>query len=525
MYESFKRRHPQYERKPGIAEDARLSTPYWGPVLEICLAFDHVANCEPKYTQTAVDEILHSIAAGSIYFGGTDPGRGLPTAFCKSHADADPFFTLTQNALADSTYLDYLRAMYGGKIYTPSTNDLQKCFQDYMVDAQRRLQENKLKPGENVRTDENGKVQISGQVAVMSINGLITKIIFDKNPDREFYIEESFPLDWMYPHLEPDGLIFKINRQPLPELSAEIVQRDHDFWTQCVKPMIGDWLNDDTPVREVAAFAGKVYLKHDFRGFKGDPRFVENDYACRVFSKLRGSIAGIYSWRLGLATGTETPSPHLPRSDAERQRLIKEADFAFKQAFALCPYSPEAVFRYVNFLMRQNRLADALLIAKTASQFEPPNPQLVQLARQLESMQPSPPPLLAFRLVKDGPADDAEPLTYDLPPTAGATKSETLYVQKSVLLDQSAVKSARVVRDNLGRPQINLRFTEAGRKRFAEITRESIDKRLATVVEGRLYMAPVVRTEIAGGEAVIAGNFSEAEAEALAKKLDDAAGK
>ena len=72
---------------------------------------------------------------------------------------------------------------------------------------------------------ENGRVQVSGQVAVMSINGLLAKVIFDKNPDREFYIEESFPLDWMYPHLEPHGLIMKINRQPLAELPDDIVGR------------------------------------------------------------------------------------------------------------------------------------------------------------------------------------------------------------------------------------------------------------------------------------------------------------
>ena len=78
----------------------------------------------------------------------------------------------------------------------------------------------------------------------MEINGLLVKTIFDKNPDREFYIEESFPLDWMYPNLEPHGLIIKINRQPLPELSDEIVQRDHDYWTKYIQPMIGDWLSD-----------------------------------------------------------------------------------------------------------------------------------------------------------------------------------------------------------------------------------------------------------------------------------------
>jgi hypothetical protein len=202
----FLHHHPQYHAINATnGFDESLRTAYWQPVLEICLAYVYVVNCEPKYTALLADGIINSIPPGSIYFGGTDPGRGVPTAFCKSHADADPFFTLTQNALADGTYLDYLRAMYGGKIYTPTAEDSQKCFQEYTVDAQRRLEEHKLKPGEDVKMVD-GKVQVSGQVAVMSINGLITKVIFDRNPDREFYVEESFPLDWMYPYLEPHGL-------------------------------------------------------------------------------------------------------------------------------------------------------------------------------------------------------------------------------------------------------------------------------------------------------------------------------
>ena len=31
--------------------------------------------------------------------------------------------------------------------------------------------------------------------------------------------------------------------------------------------------------------------------------------------------------------------------------MTRETDFAFKQSFAFCPYSPEAVYRYVNFLL------------------------------------------------------------------------------------------------------------------------------------------------------------------------------
>ena len=56
----------------------------------------------------------------------------------------------------------------------------------------------------------------------MNINGLLTKVIFDHNPKNEFFVEESFPLDWMYPHLTPFGIIMKINRQPLPALTEDI---------------------------------------------------------------------------------------------------------------------------------------------------------------------------------------------------------------------------------------------------------------------------------------------------------------
>ena len=264
---------------------------------------------------------------------------------------------------------EYLRAMYGGKIYTPTEEDSQKCFQDYMADAMRRLQENKLKPGEDVKKEDN-RVQVSGQVAVMAINGLLTKVVFDRNPDREFYIEESFPLDWMYPYLEPHGLILKINRQPLAQLPEEAIARDREYWRKLVAGMLGDWLDEKTTVREVAEFVDRVYVRQDLKGFTGDPRFIQNDYAKKIFSKLRSSIGGLYAWRLNPDTNT-CPQEYRPKSNAESQRLRKEADFAFRQAFALCPYSPEAVFRYTQLLLQLNRTADASLVAQTCLKLDP----------------------------------------------------------------------------------------------------------------------------------------------------------
>jgi hypothetical protein len=83
----------------------------------------------------------------------------------------------------------------------------------------------RMRPGEDVRVIDN-RVQVSGQVAVMAINALLAKVIFDKNPTNEFFIEESFPLEWMYPHLTPFGIIMKINRERLPELSQDIVDKE-----------------------------------------------------------------------------------------------------------------------------------------------------------------------------------------------------------------------------------------------------------------------------------------------------------
>jgi thioredoxin-like negative regulator of GroEL len=283
------------------------------------------------------------------------------------------------------------------EIYIPSNEDSQRCFQEYLNDAASRVAHDRQfpneprqqKPGEIVNFD-NGKVQVTGQIAVMSINGLLAKVIFDQNPNNEFYVEESFPLDWMYPHLTPFGIIMKINRHQLPEITDDIVRRDHEFWTQYSERLTGNWLTYDTSVKEIVQWIEKVYLQHNLSGFTGDRKFIRDEQAQKAFSKLRSSIAGIYTWRLGMATSGSTPREYLPKTDAERQRMIKEADFALRQAFVYCPYSPEAVFRYVQLLMGLGRLDDAQLVAETCRKLDPENPTVNNLANQLNDIKKQP---------------------------------------------------------------------------------------------------------------------------------------
>jgi thioredoxin-like negative regulator of GroEL len=396
------------------------------------------------------------MSRNTILFGGTDPGRFCPTymIFCESFIphkdqplqdqkfDRRDVYLITQNALADGTYLDYLRAQYNrsqqvdppffreflkyvlgipfgenssfvraiseasyhvldvpftklgakiearrraegvyppNEIYIPSAEDSQNCFQQYTDDVAHRQQLGQLKPGEDVHND-NGRVQVSGQVAVMNINGLLCRVIFDHNPINDFYVEESFPLDWMYPYETPSGIIMKINRNPIQSLSSDVFKNDHEFWSKYSDRLIGNWITYDTSVKEIADFAQKVYLGNNYAGYKGDRKFIRDDDAQKAFSKLRSSIAGMYAWRLG----RDCPPEYAPKNNADLQALVRETDFAFKQAFAFCPYSPEAVFRYVNFLLQFNRLDDALIVAQTCSKLDPYNPQVGDLIKQLQ---------------------------------------------------------------------------------------------------------------------------------------------
>ncbi len=269
------------------------------------------------------------------------------------------------------------------EIITASQQDSERCFNEYITDVQRRLQLKQVRPGEDVRI-ENGRVQVSGQVAVMAINGLLTKVIFDANPENDFFVEESFPLEWMYPHLTPFGVIMKINREPAAEISQAEAEKDHEFWSQYSQRLIGNWITYDTSVADICNWVERVYLLNDYSHFKGDRAFARDDNAQKAFSKLRSSIGGVYAWRLGLASGTPTPPQYNVKTEVEKQRMLKEADFAFKQAFAFCPYSPEAVYRYVNLLMATQRFDDAILIAKTCLLFDEDNDQIRGLVESLQ---------------------------------------------------------------------------------------------------------------------------------------------
>jgi hypothetical protein len=346
----------------------------WSPLLEAELGYECFTAMDMKFVETFARDTINSIPRNAIYFGGTDPGRGVITAFVQSHADADPFFVLTQNALADSLYLQYLRAIYGKKIYVPGDGDLRGAFEKYKTDAGIRLDGGRLKPGEKVFR-KDGKIEFNGTVSVMEVNALLAKVIFERNPTREFYVEESFVMDWMYPHLLPHGPILKLNRQLLSEISAAALQADREYWRKLTTRFLGDWLTEATPIQIVCEFVERVYGDAYLDGFKGDPDYVlaGRTYSPRRhFGKLRQAQAALYEWRLQRAA-----------SPAETTAMKRSAELAFKQLLALCPDDSEYVRRCAKFLQDQKRADDARRVLAAGLRINPGSKRLGQLADEL----------------------------------------------------------------------------------------------------------------------------------------------
>ncbi|HEY1169942.1 MAG TPA: hypothetical protein VGH19_01115 [Verrucomicrobiae bacterium] len=381
--------------------DERMLTMAWNPINETDRFYLQCTQPDSNLVLKFGEEVMRLIPPGSIYFGDTDTGRFVPTALCRDHAKGDPFFVITQHAMADGLYLAYLRTMFEPRIYIPTLRDSQQAFDEYIQDAVKRMQQGKLQPGEDLKKEGN-RVAVSGMTAIMAINSLISKVMFERNPNHQFYVCEGFPNAWIYPYAEPHGLIIKINRQKLDELNSEMIQKDRDYWHKQITPLIGDWIKEETTMTEICDFVEKVYVREDFTGFKGETNFTRMatfwrkvpayNSASANWSKCRSAIAGIYVWRINdcaeqiraiyrlSAEEMNKKQADIHRLTAEQQRYIKEADFAYRQAFALNPSSPEAVYRYASLLTSMGRQEEALQMARVAKKL---NPALITLEADL----------------------------------------------------------------------------------------------------------------------------------------------
>jgi preprotein translocase subunit SecD len=65
-------------------------------------------------------------------------------------------------------------------------------------------------------------------------------------------------------------------------------------------------------------------------------------------------------------------------------------------------------------------------------------------------------------------------------------------------------------------PYVAMDFNAEGAKKFSKMTGENVGKRIAIIMDGIVYSAPVVKQKISGGHAIIEGKFDLQEAQKLA---------
>ncbi|WP_372806184.1 protein O-mannosyl-transferase family [Pontiella sp.] len=337
----------QLEGVKGIKEDMR----YWYPDDE---------EFEKQWAAYPCKDYPEPMGTNAIFFGGTDPGRFVPTYMIYSAHVRPDVYLITQNALADNTYMNVMRDLYGDQIWIPSPLDSNQAFQLYI----QGIQNGTIQAGADVKT-EDGKVQVQGVAGVMQINGFLSKMIFDHNqyrtetktdeatrpvgaavvhsdppigkdgkpPLRSFYVEESYVLPWMYPYLTPHGLIMKINNKPT-QLTPEMIKNDTAFWNWYCNRL----LNDE--------------------------KFIRDIVARKSFSKLRSALAGLY---------------------AARGR-VKESEAAFRQAVDLYDLSPEANFRLADLIAKQGRFDEAIALFDDFLEKDPNNEKGEEFRNGLKRM-------------------------------------------------------------------------------------------------------------------------------------------
>ncbi|MEI6279991.1 MAG: DUF2723 domain-containing protein [Verrucomicrobiae bacterium] len=249
-------------------------------------------------------DMLKDLPKGSVVLGGTDPGRFVPTymilgespqpAAVKRDPDFDrrDLYIITQNGVGEPLYRKYLADHYG-----PDRPAPKNAFERWLgrTDAYPKTPlvfPTEEEINEAIRKEIEEKAKEGAFPAPSFTHSLVTKLIWEKNRGtHEFFVEESFPLVWSYDHALPNGLSYKICREPLKEIPADAVKTDMAFWDAYLQKLLGN------------------------------PEFAQDYDARRSFSKLRTTTGNIYRHR----------------------KMLKEAEIAYRQALALWHGNPECL--------------------------------------------------------------------------------------------------------------------------------------------------------------------------------------
>ena len=305
-WDSLAKRSGQYD---GSKYEAELD-PFWPTVLD---AYGVAEQAHLWPAQKLLDygnSILDSLRPGMVYVGGTDEGRWVPELLNET-SGGEECIILTQNALADGRYLELLNDLYGDRFASLSKDDSQRGFQEYLADAQKRFDHDQqfpdepkqLRPGETLKVVD-GKVQVSGQIAVMGVNEKLLQMLMQKNPALSYAMQESLSMPGLYGDATPLGPLMELGKTDsdttlTPERAAQSV----DYWRTLAQDVLAD------------------------------PAAIASDYVRRSYSKNANSTANLLAAR----------------------HYDSEAEQAYRLSSQLWPENSEATEGLATILARTSR--------------------------------------------------------------------------------------------------------------------------------------------------------------------------
>jgi len=244
QWHEMARRSGQYEFPTEAAEDLN---PFWPSVLDAYGAAEQAHLWPAQQLLDYGNAILDSLRPGMVYVGGTDSGRWIPELLNET-SGSEPHIMITQNAFADGRYIEFMQTLYDGSMSPLSAGDSEQAFKNYLEDAQKRLQHDQqfpdepkqVRPGEDIRVVD-GKVNVSGQVAVMDINERLLRALMAKNPDLSFAIQESSPMRGTYADSLPLGPLMELQAQNGQNtFSPERATATLDYWRAAADRVFSD---------------------------------------------------------------------------------------------------------------------------------------------------------------------------------------------------------------------------------------------------------------------------------------------
>ncbi len=284
---------------------------------------------------------------GALYFGETDWGRFIPESLTLNDGVRPDVVVITQNALTDCKYMECVRARYARKCWLPGEEDVEKVVSAYV---QKAVESGEPEAYGISIVDE--RPRITGLLGVMLINELLAQSVFQQNiGDRSIYYEGSCGM-FLKDHLSPNGMVMKFKASKTDEFSSELIAADSDFRDWHTRRLLDD--PDFTKRRD-----------ERWRMAANGGIDVEHRVACRAFSKLRTSIAGLYA-----AKG-----------------YGHEAAAAFREGYALDPQATEVHYYVRDVLIPQRKFDVARELLKYQMRMSQDDGAIERYQRHLDEIE------------------------------------------------------------------------------------------------------------------------------------------